>query len=199
MTRHRTGLSALVLTLALSAQVADAQRSKPSSSIFRSISWSAGAGMSVPTGDLSTGAATGFHVQGTSSYRHSGWPIAIRGELAYHRFGEKDYSVTSQRPAQTVNYASKSSSLAGIVDASYSLTAIRRLRPYLLGGPGIYNSRAELTRVGGTATNSSDTKVGMNVGGGMNFSFIGRSAYLEARYHHVDQAAWIPITFGVRF
>src|SRR5947207_14165397 len=104
MTRHRTGLSALVLTLALSAQVADAQRSKPSSSTFRSISWSAGAGMSVQTGDLSTGAATGFHVQGTSSYRHSGGPIAIRGELAYPRFGEKDYAVAGRRPNRTVNY-----------------------------------------------------------------------------------------------
>jgi hypothetical protein len=33
----------------------------------------------------------------------------------------------------------------------------------------------------------------------MNFSIAGRQAYLEARYHHVDQMAWIPITVGLRF
>ena len=93
----------------------------------------------------------------------------------------------------------KSSSIAGVVDASYALQTIGRVRPYLLGGPGVYNTRAEMTPANGTPTNSSETKVGLNVGGGMNFSLVGRRAYFEARYHHVDQAAWIPITLGIRF
>ena len=193
MIRHYMGLTALALVI--SAPSVGAQRARAHSSI----TWSAGAGMSVPTGDLSTGAANGFHVQGTSSYRRLGWPIDVRAELAYHHFGEKDYTVAGARPGQTINYTGKSSSIAGVVDASYSLNTIGRMRPYLLGGPGVYNTRAELTRSGGTPTTSSETKVGMNVGGGMNFSLVGRRAYLEARYHHVDQAAWIPITLGVRF
>jgi hypothetical protein len=188
------GLTALVVVL--SAPTVGAQRGKAHSS---SISWSAGAGMSVPTGDLSTGAANGFHVQGNGAYHRLGWPIDLRAELAYHRFGEKDYTVAGGRGGQAINYASKSSTIAGIVDASYALNTVGRVRPYLLGGPGVYNTRAELTRAGGTPTNSSETKVGLNVGGGMNFSLVGRRAYFEARYHHVDQAAWIPITLGIRF
>lgn len=195
MIRYSMGLTALVLVIG--APTVSAQRARAHSS-SSAITWSAGAGMSVPTGDLSNGAGNGFHLQGTSSYRRLGWPIDLRAELAYHHFGEKDYTVAGAR-GQTTSYAGKSSSIAGIVDASYSLNTIGRMRSYLLGGPGVYNTRAELTRAGGTPTTSSDTKVGFNVGGGMNFSLVGRPAYLEARYHHVDQAAWIPITLGLRF
>ena len=155
--------------------------------------------MSVPTGDLSNDAASGFHLQGASSYHRLGWPIDLRAELGYYHFGAKDFTVAGARPGQTINETGKSSSIAGDVDATYALNTIGRTRPYLLGGPGVYNTHAELTRAGGTPTTSSATKVGLNVGGGLNFSLIGRQAFLEARYHHVDTAAWIPITFGFRF
>lgn len=196
MIRHCMGLTALALLIA--APNAGAQRARANSS-SRSITWSAGAGMSVPTGDLSNGAASGFHVQGTSGYHRLGWPIDVRAEVAYHRFGEKDFTVAGARPGQTIAYTGRSSSIAGVVDASYALNSIGRMKPYLLGGPGVYNTRAELTRTGSPSTTSSETKVGLNVGGGMNFSLLGRRTYLEARYHKVDQAAWVPITFGIRF
>ena len=196
MIRQCMGLT--ILAIALNAPSLSAQRARAHSS-RSSLSWSAGAGMSVPTGDLSNGAANGFHLQGASSYHRFGWPIDLRAELAYHHFGEKDFTVAGARPGQTVDYTGKSSSIAGVVDASYALNTIGRVRPYLLGGPGIYNTRAELTRAGGTPTTTTETKVGLNVGGGMNFSLVGRKAYFEARYHKVDQAAWIPITLGVRF
>jgi len=195
MIRHCMGLTAVALLVASATLDAQRPRAHTSSS---SITWSAGAGMSVPTGDLSNGAASGFHVQGTSAYHRLGLPVDLRAELAYHRFGEKDYTVAGARPGQTIAYAGKSSMIAGIVDASYALNTIGQVRPYLLGGPGVYNTRAELTRVGSPTTTSSETKVGLNVGGGMNFSFLGRRTYLEARYNHVDQAAWIPITLGIR-
>jgi len=195
MIRHCMELTALVLVIGAPNLGAQHARAHSSSSVI----WSAGAGMSVPTGDLSNGAANGYHVQGTSSYRRLGWPISVRGELAFHQFGQKDFTVAGARPGQTISYTGKSRSMAGIVDASYSLNTVGRMRPYLLGGPGVYNTRAELTRAGGTPTTSSDTKVGMNVGGGMDFPLMGQRAFLEARYHHVDQAAWIPITLGIRF
>lgn len=190
------GLS--VLAVILCAPTSSAQRAKSYSPVS-SFTWSAGAGMSVPTGDLSNGASNGFHLQGTSSYHRQRWPIDVRAELAYHQFGEKDYSIAGTRPNQTISYTGKSRSIAGIVDASYSLNTIGRMRPYLLGGPGVYNTRAEQTPAGGTTATSSETSVGYNVGGGMNFPMIGHRAYLEARYQHVNQAAWIPITLGIRF
>jgi opacity protein-like surface antigen len=196
MVRQCMGLTALALVLG--APTVGAQRTRAHSS-SSAITWSAGAGMSIPTGDLSNGAANGFHLQGASSYHRLGWPIDLRAELAYHHFGEKDFTIAGARPNQNVSATNKSSMIAGIVDASYSLNSVGRVRPYLLAGPGVYNTRAEVSRNGATPTNSSETKVGLNAGAGMNFSFIGRRAFLEARYNHVDQAAWIPITFGIRF
>lgn len=196
MIRQCMGLT--VLAIILGAPSVGAQRARTHSS-RASISWSAGAGMSVPTGDLSNGATNGFHFQGASSYRRLGWPIDLRAELAYYHFGEKDYTLAGARPGQTISYTGKSSAMAGMVDASYALNTIGRARPYVLGGPGIYNTRSEVTRAGGSPTTASETKVGLNVGGGMNFSLVGRQAYLEARYQHVNQAAWIPITLGLRF
>lgn len=196
MIRQYMGLT--VLAIVLGAPRIGAQRARAHSSTS-SFSWSAGAGMSVPTGDLSNGAGNGYHFQGASSYHRLGWPIDVRAELAYYNFSSKDYTVAGARPGQTVNYTGKSSSIGGIVDASYALNTVGRMRPYLLGGPGVYDTRAEVTRAGATPTNSSATKVGLNVGGGINFPLVGRNAFLEARYHHVDQAAWIPITLGFRF
>ncbi|HEY2376423.1 MAG TPA: outer membrane beta-barrel protein [Gemmatimonadaceae bacterium] len=196
MIRQCMGLT--VLAIVLGAPNTGAQRARTHSS-SSSFSWSAGAGMSVPTGDLSNGAGNGYHFQGASSYHRLGWPIDLRAELAYYNFSSKDYTVAGARPNQTVNYTGKSSSIGGAVDASYALNSIGRMRPYLLGGPGVYDTRAEVTRAGANPTTSSETKVGLNVGGGINFSLVGRSAFLEARYNHVDQAAWVPITFGFRF
>ena len=196
MIRHYMGLMLLATTLGASSLGAQRARAHSSASTF---SWSAGAGMSVPTGDLSNGAANGFHFQGGSAYRRLGWPIDLRAELAYYHFGEKDFTTAGTRPGQTVSYTGQSSAIAGVVDASFAMNTVGRVRPYVLAGPGIYNTRAEVTRAGATPTNSSETKVGLNLGGGMNFSLAGKRAYLEARYHHVDNAAWIPITLGVRF
>jgi opacity protein-like surface antigen len=186
------GVAALALAVAVGTSPAGAQRSR-SRSHSLPVTWSAGTGLSMPTGDLGNAAGTGFHVQGTGSYRRTGWPISLRGELAYHRFGEKDIG-----GGRNSTNTSSASAMAGIVDASYAFSTRNKMKPYVLGGPGFYNSRAEVTS-GGTTTSSSETKMGLNVGGGMNFSLGRRLAYLEARYHHVDQASWIPITFGVRF
>ena len=207
MTRTlKRATAAIMIALAILAGCTPAQaqrtkaRSSGSSSILKSITWSAGAGVSMPTGDLSDGAATGFHVQGGSAIRPGKLPFTLRGELAYHQFGQKDFTVPDSRPNQPgVTYTGKSSSIAGAIDASYALPMGNRMKPYLLGGPSIYSNRSEINTTNGTPTTSSDTKMGLNVGGGMNFAFVGRKAFLEARYHHVDQAAWIPITFGLRF
>jgi Outer membrane protein beta-barrel domain len=200
MSRLCTRAAALGLAMVVGALPANAQRSKPrSSSFIHSLVWSAGAGASMPTGDLADGAATGFHVQGGSAFRPSGWPISLRGELAYHHFGAKDYTLPGGRGGAPIAYTGKSSSIHGGLDASYAFASGRRMKPYLLGGPGVYNNRSEVTRAGSTPTTASETKVGLNVGGGMNFPIVGHNAFLEARYHHVDQAAWVPITFGFRF
>ena len=201
MTGTYVRVVALVAAAAIAASPADAQRSKSRARGSLPITWSLGAGLSMPTGDLGDAAGTGFHLQGTSSYRRTGWPVALRGELAYHRFGEKDYSVPGGNPNQTVDYTGKSSSIAGIVDVSYAFVTRNKMKPYVLAGPGFYSTRAEITQAGGggSSETASDTKFGLNLGGGMNFSMGRRLAYVEARYHKVDQAAWIPISFGVRF
>jgi hypothetical protein len=202
MIRRCLAVAALILTATVAASPASAQRSKSRSRGSLPIVWSAGTGLSVPTGDLGEAAGTGFHMQGAGLYRRARWPIALRGELAYHRFGTQDFSAPGSNPNQTVDYTGKASSIVGLVDAQYSIAQRNRMskrKPYVLGGLGFYNNRTELTESGGTTTSSSSTKVGLNLGGGMNFPLRRRMAFLEARYHHVDKASWIPVTFGVRF
>ena len=202
MNTRATAAIAIILAIIVAASPAHAQRNRArssGSSFLKSITWSAGAGVSMPTGDMSDGAGTGFHFQGGSAFRPGKLPFTLRGELAYHHFGQKDFTVVSTQPNRTVTYTGKSSSIAGAIDAAYALPMGNRMKPYLLGGPGIYSNRSEVATTGGTPTTTTDTKMGLNVGGGMNFAFVGRKAFLEARYHHVDQAAWIPITFGIRF
>ena len=199
MIRTFVRAAALLAAVTVAVSPAEAQRSKSRARGSLPITWSIGAGLSMPTGDLGDAAGAGFHLQGASSYRRAGWPVSLRGELAYHHFGAKDFSVPGGNPNQTVDFTSKASAIAGIVDVSYAFVTRNRMKPYVLGGPGFYNTRSELTEAGGTSESGSDTKFGFNMGGGMNFSMSGRSAFVEARYHHVDQAAWIPISFGLRF
>ena len=70
------------------------------------------------------------------------------------------------------------------------------LRPYALGGLGLFNTR-------NPETDQSDTNLGLQVGGGLTFQLSGFSTFAEARFVNVfsdgRSSRYVPITFGVRF
>ncbi len=80
------------------------------------------------------------------------------------------------------------------------------IRPYLIGGAGIYNERlsATATDQNGTSSGSaSESKFGFNLGGGVTIPLSGFDTFIEARYHRVTgqdgTTAFVPITVGVMF
>ena len=75
-----------------------------------------------------------------------------------------------------------------------------RIRPYLLGGGGIYHVKDKPT----VGADVSFTKFGINVGAGADFEFQSNvGVFIESRFHNVfvdgPDAKFIPVNLGVRF
>jgi opacity protein-like surface antigen len=90
----------------------------------------------------------------------------------------------------------------GNIVYSFPVSAESRVRPYIIGGGGVYNIKAKLDQsLGGTS--NSVTKFGINAGAGFDFALSGATIYAEGRFHNVfltgSDAKLIPITVGVKF
>ncbi len=185
--------------IAGSAAVASAQAVTSS---IKPISFGISAGAAIPTGDFSNVANTGYNVTGTVAIGLPGLPFSLRGDAAFNSFGVKN----DAHPAAGADYAN-----ARILGFTGNLVLPLPLqgtvlRPYLIGGAGLYNVRSSTSyNSGGLNTNisQSDNKFGFNLGGGLTIPLSGFDTFIEARYHRVStnggSAAFVPITFGVMF
>ena len=82
------------------------------------------------------------------------------------------------------------------------------VKPYLIGGVGIYNRRVS-QNVAGTVDefqslkDSQSRKVGYNGGVGLSIGGVGPSFFIEARYHSVatepDKTRFVPVVVGFSF
>lgn len=124
-------------------------------------------------------------------------PIGIRGEGVYHRFGIKDL------PSQ---YDGHLSILSGTANAVFMIPSDKSspVRPYLIGGGGIYRLSFACDKCGITEDiPDAENKFGLNGGGGLNFALSGFTAFVEARYHHIftdeNAAKMVPVSFGIMF
>jgi opacity protein-like surface antigen len=87
----------------------------------------------------------------------------------------------------------------------WSITANAVLAPaispvYFIGGLGFYG--VDITGEGIDA--DGDTKLGFNLGAGLQLPLTGFSTFIEARYNRVNldndaTVQYIPIVFGIRF
>lgn len=75
-------------------------------------------------------------------------------------------------------------------------------RPYIIGGLGLHNVDIEVDILG-EREGDSETKFGINVGGGFTFNLAGFQTFVEARYHSVftseENTTFIPLSFGFKF
>jgi hypothetical protein len=89
----------------------------------------------------------------------------------------------------------------GTANAVYRFqsSAAGRLQPYVLGGIGVYNSKAS----GDDAPEGSTTEAGINLGTGVDFNAGAGGLFAEVRWHNVflegDNLKFLPITVGIRF
>jgi hypothetical protein len=147
-----------------------------------SVHFGAFAGLDIPLSNLSKNAQTGFTLGGMAEGTPDGWPVALRGELAYSSFSGKHHYVAQNLTTLNVN-------------------AVLPLNtggdtPYFIGGLGLNHTSA-------FAGLASENDIGFNFGGGLKWQLADMSTFVELRYAYVAHSgsSWqmLPLTFGVLF
>jgi opacity protein-like surface antigen len=143
------------------------------------------AGATVPMGDLGDATELGFHVLGTVGIGGTAAsPAGFRLDGMYNALGGKDDGPDFRILSLTGNVL-------------FSFPGESSVTPYIIGGAGVYNAKADVSGV------DSETDLGINAGVGARFALSGFSTFAELRYHNVfsdpDSYSFIPLTFGIIF
>jgi opacity protein-like surface antigen len=129
--------------------------------------------------------------QGTAavSFTLRNLPIGAQLDGSFSRFSdETPFDISSQLIYGTANAVYR-----------FQSSPETRIRPYLIGGVGVYNSK----ETGDDALGGSATKFGINAGAGIDFRAGSAGLFLEGRFHNVfvtgPNVEFFPINIGVRF
>jgi opacity protein-like surface antigen len=147
-------------------------------------------GAAVPLGNFSDAADVGYHIGGLFEYTPKSMPVSWRGEIAYNRNGISDVD-------------GNFSMLNFVGNAVYSFgDKASAIRPYMIGGMGVYRVKAAVS-FEGEDISQSDTKMGINAGGGLSFHLSGFETFVETRFISVftegSKTNFMPFTFGFKF
>ena len=147
------------------------------------------AGLSMPTGNFGDAFKSGYSVNGLIGFAMPMSPIGFRGEVGYNSWDGKSSAGASGITA---------SSLSGTANVVLQVPGMVVAKPYLIAGIGEHR----VTLDDGT-NNTSETKMGWNVGGGLKFGLGTLNTMIEARYVNVntsgDSMHYVPVTFGIMF
>jgi opacity protein-like surface antigen len=165
-------------------------------------------GLSLPQGDVGDAFDNGFTVGATLDLALVNRPFGLRFDVGYHRYGVVD-------AAEALGLDATFSVIPITAAAVVAIPTTSGVRPYLLGGLGMYVVRGSVTfdesiflegraaegaavrpslagaagAAGVTAAretySDSETKFGLHGGAGLGFRLGTLDAYLEARYHSV--------------
>ncbi|BAH37192.1 MAG TPA: hypothetical protein DGD08_00195 [Gemmatimonas aurantiaca] len=178
--------------LGLAAAIAAPAALSAQASTDKPVSFGLSGGLSLPMGDLGDATESGFTGAGHIFLKPASMKsLGFRGDVSFDRWSAK---ATDDVNLQSIGF---------VANALYSVNSASMVKPYLLGGVGMYNSKAtiDLGSTGGSTPSSTD--LGIQVGGGLRFQLSGFSTFLEAKYVNVftdgSSTNWLPITFGVRF
>lgn len=187
-----SGLSKFVAIAAIAVSSAAVVRAQGVTSATKPFSLGISGGASIPTGDLSQFANTGYNVGGHVALGTPTLPISFRGDVNYDNFSAKGSGNSS---AHIWSYTA---------NAVYEVPTMTGIRPYVIGGVGGFKPGSSYTSGGTTVTqSSSSTSFGFDVGGGLTIPLSGFNAFVEARYNHFNDnggsTSFVPITFGIMF
>jgi hypothetical protein len=182
MTGLTKGLTALTAGMLLVAPALRAQGAE----------FALGGGVGFPTGNFDNTVKTGWHGLVAVSFVPNGWPVGLQFDGQYQQYKFDGSSSLKERFIMgTGNIVFKFKSSEGT-----------KVRPYIIGGPGIYNLKATGTNDIGAITSGGTTKFGFNAGLGFDFKTGGAGFFLESRFHNVFTSGadvkFIPITLGIR-
>ena len=139
------------------------------------------AGPAFPVGDFRGLVNTGFTADALVEARLPVLPVGLRFEGGYATFGGR-------------NGTSSAHVVSGSANVVLRLTpvALSLVRPYLIGGVGIYGQNRGV-----------GTSAGVNVGGGLSVPLVAVTVFGDARYTHVFndgvKTNFVPVRVGLRF
>ena len=205
-TRITTRIPAATLGVALMALVT---ATSPLAAQKTGIGFGASIGANLPNGEFADGAKTGLVANGFVGVGTG--RFGLRGELFWSRSDLDNPFIrkvgNDVLPSEGVGTVTGDVNLVGGV-ANFVLPLMQSVvRPYLIGGVGVYNRRVSQD-VGGTIDEfqnlrDEQTNVGYNGGIGLSIGGLGPSFFLEARYVSVattpDRTRFIPVVLGFSF
>ena len=175
-------LVTLALALLVTAVPLVAQREAP-------ITISLGAGLTVPGGDFNDAYEMGWGALAAVAYKPPAVPFAFRVDLSLAQVKDETPLDLANRMFYGTGNVLYEIDIAGTV-----------LRPYLLGGAGIYYFDPRGDDAVGLG---SDTKFGLNLGAGIEMKPRTIGFFAETRLHHVmnkgDDTQFGAVVAGVRF
>lgn len=199
----RTGISAAALGVAIMVFTSPLAAQKAG------VGFGASVGANVPNGDYSDGAKTGLVANGFVGLGTG--RFGVRGELFWSRSDLENAIVRkvgdAVLPSDGIGNVSGNVDLIGasgnlVVSLTQSI-----VRPYLIGGVGVYRRRVAQD-IGGTidefrSLRDTQTEMGYNGGVGIAFGGAGSAFFIEARYHSVatspERTKFVPVVIGVAF
>lgn len=153
--------------------------------------------------DVAGGTNTGFTIAGSVGIMPVNSPVSYRLEVQYTRFGlDPQGRYGGGGAPETAD--GHLSSLSGIGNVVLVVPIASRIRPYLIGGAGVYRLTSDIIQEpNSTYGPNGVTKFGLNGGAGVELAFGPLRTFVEARYHNAfssgSDVSFIPVTIGMKF
>jgi hypothetical protein len=201
----RTRISVAAIGVAVMSLAATA----PLAAQKAGVGFGASIGANVPNGEFGDGAKTGLVANGFVGVGTG--RFGLRGELFWSRSDLDNAFIrkvgNAVLPSDGVGEVTGDVNLVG-ASANLVLPLTQSMiRPYLIGGVGVYHRRVAQD-VGGTIDEfqnlkDNQTDVGYNGGVGLSIGGVGPSFFIEARYHSVltspVKTKFVPVVIGFSF
>ena len=141
-------------------------------------------GVSLPFGDFSDQASTGFNLGLTGDYVIYE-NLAVGGEIGWHSFGGND-ELEKQLSVQHGASANLTIRVVPVIaHARYFLPAGQKVTPFVKGGLGLYNVQNKVEYLAVSQEHSS-TRIGFQFGAGADFKSAASLQYgIDAQYLYI--------------
>lgn len=173
------------------------------------LGFGASIGANLPNGEFGDGAKTGLVANGFVGIGTG--RFGLRGELFWSRSDLDNAFIrrvgNAVLPSDGIGTVTGDVNLIG-GSANLVLPLTQSpIRPYLIGGVGVYNRRVAQD-IGGAvdefrSLKDEQTDVGYNGGIGLSVGGVGPSFFIEARYHSVsttpEKTKFVPVVIGFSF
>lgn len=161
--------------------------------VAQGITWGLGGGLTLPVSDYSDVDKAGWHANASATFHIPLSPVGVRIDGLYGQTTHKDIGTTP--------IDGNTKLIGGLANIVWNIpTAAPMVKPYLLGGGGVYNVKIT---VPSQSIDTSETKFTWDFGAGLTFGAGPARFFVEGRYIVIQESGgstkFIPVTAGVRF